>query len=97
MTETEWRPIDTLPEGIHVLLWFPHGEKGNGGMEAATCFWNEDHARRDPMSIPQNRFRLSFWTHGGPNAGSDWEPKEMPTHWMPLPADGPAPRTDEHP
>jgi hypothetical protein len=75
---SKWQPIDTLPEGEHVLLWFPHGERGIGGMECGTCFWEEWL-----VSVR----RLCIWTHGGPNAGSDWEPcdDEMPTHWMPLP------------
>ncbi len=71
---SEWQPIETLPEGEHVLLWFPHGERGIGGIEAATVFRHEEGA--GPMY---------GWTHGGPNAGTDWEFCEPPTRWMPLP------------
>lgn len=79
---SDWRPIDTLPEGESVLLWFPHGEKGIGGMECAMVFFGDT----------QSPTGMSFWTHGGPNSGSDWEPRdgEKPTHWMPLP---PPPRS----
>lgn len=34
----DWRPIETLSYGEHVLLWFPRGERGNGGMETATIY-----------------------------------------------------------
>jgi hypothetical protein len=74
---SEWQPIETAPEGEHILLYWQSGERGNGGMECAMIF------REDPIS-PTG---MSFWTHGGPNAGIDWEPRdgEQPTHWMPLP------------
>ena len=74
---SEWQPIDTVPEGVHVLLYWLKGERSIGGMEAATVYRSTQ-----PLSDP-----LTFYTHGGPNAGSDWEPadREMPTHWMPLP------------
>ena len=71
-----WQPIATAPEGKHVLLWFPNGERGVGGMECGTLYFNDAHA---PGGI-------NIWTHGGPNAGSDWQLDEPPTHWMPLPA-----------
>lgn len=67
-----WQPIDTLPEGEHVLLWFPVGEREVGGMECATVYISEDG-------------EWGFWTHGGPNSGSDWWCDEKPTFWMPLP------------
>lgn len=68
-----WQPIATVPEGQHVLLWFPNGERGIGGMECATVF--RDNGKLDNGG----------WTHGGPNSGLDWEFCEPPTHWMPLP------------
>ncbi len=69
-----WFPISSLPEGRHVLLYWQDGERGAGGTECATVF-------RGPGG------EWSYWTHGGPNSGSDWEPynREKPTHWMPLP------------
>lgn len=72
----DWQPIETLPEAEHVALWFPEGEKGRGGIECATCY-------KDDYNSPTG---LSFWTHGGPNAGSDWEPRnsEKPTFWARL-------------
>ncbi len=70
-----WEPIATVPEGTHVLLWFPLGERGVGGMETAMVF----------RGYPDNPGGLSYWTHGGPNSGSDWEPREPPTHWRHLP------------
>ena len=71
-----WQPIATVPEGEHVLLWFPNGGRGFGGMECGTLYFYDAHA---PGGI-------NIWTHGGPNAGSDWQLDEPPTHWMPLPA-----------
>lgn len=69
----DWQPIASVPAGEHVLLYFPNGERGVGGIEAATVF-------------PDNGDGLTGgWTHGGPNSGSDWEFCERPTHWMPLP------------
>lgn len=72
----DWQPIETLPEGEHVALYWPEGEKGAGGIECATVFFN-DYASPTGMS---------FWTHGGPNSGLDWEPRdsEKPTHWARL-------------
>lgn len=72
----DWQPIDTAPEGVHVLLWFARGERGVGGMECGTIF-------RGDQAAPGG---MSIWTHGGPNGGSDWQLDEAPTHWMPLPA-----------
>jgi hypothetical protein len=74
-TDDGWRPIDTVPDGEHVLLWFPDGERGIGGIEAATVF------HKDDGSLDHHG-----WTHGGPNSGSDWEFCEQPTRWRPLPA-----------
>ena len=70
-----WQPISTAKEGVHVLLWFPTGERGLGGIECGTLYFNDANA---PGGI-------NIWTHGGPNAGSDWQMDEPPTHWMPLP------------
>lgn len=68
-----WHPIETLPEGEHVALFFPDGERGGGGVEMATVFTDDG--------------RWSYWTHGGPNSGLDWEPHndERPTMWMKVP------------
>ena len=71
---SEWQPIETLRDGEHVLLYFPIGERGVGGRETAMVFRHDDE--------------WSYWSHGGPNSGSDFEPSrdgERPTHWMPLP------------
>ena len=69
-----WFPIESLPEGRHVLLYFEEGEKGNGGIECGTVYFND-------------RDLWTYMTHGGANAGDFWEPRnnEKPTHWMPLP------------
>jgi hypothetical protein len=69
-----WQPIETAPEAEHILLWFPNGENGIGGMECATIYKDLD-----------SNLGFSFWTHGGPNAGDDFYPVEVPTMWMPLP------------
>lgn len=69
-----WFDIASVPEGVPVQLFWEYGERGVGGQESAMVFRN-----------PEGGF--SFWTHGGPNSGSDWEPanREMPTHWRPQP------------
>ncbi len=77
----DWQPIETVPEGVHVLLWFPSGEKGGGGIEAATVFW----VSRDQSSF-LGRQRLSYWSHGGPGYGRSWFPEEDATFWRELPA-----------
>lgn len=75
--DREWFPIASVPEGEHVMLFWPEGEKGVGGIECATVYRNDDSIF-SPCGY-------NFWTHGGPNAGSDWSTKEAPTLWMPLP------------
>ena len=80
---TSWQPIATVPTGEHVLLWFPRGESGAGGMECATVYRDDDYFR--PLG-------LGFWTHGGAERGTEWSPErpdgqpEKPTHWMRLPS-----------
>lgn len=70
-----WQPIDTYQDGDFVLFWFPDGEKGVGGKETAMAFRDDDGIIR------------SGWTHGGPNAGSDFDFCEPPTMWCKLPDD----------
>lgn len=72
-----WQPIETYHDGDFVLFWFPCGERGNGAMETA-------------MAFRESGGRWNFWTHGGPNSGSDFEPGnegEAPTKWCRLPND----------
>lgn len=71
-----WQPIATAPEGKHILLYWEHGERGNGGIEAGTIYRLDD-----------GTWDTCYWTHGGPNAGSDIEfPNgECPSRWQPLP------------
>lgn len=76
----DWQPIETCPPGVHVLLYFPQGERGNGGMETATLYAD---GKGDKLSLDHG------WTHGGANAGSDFDFYEEPTHWRPLPTDTP--------
>ena len=73
---TKWRPIDTVPEGEQVLVWFERGQRGVGAMECAVVFKGDANAPGG----------YSLWTHGGPNSGSDWQLDSAPTHWRPLPA-----------
>jgi hypothetical protein len=75
-----WQPMETCPEGEHVLLWLQNGEKGNGGIETATVFFDEPN--------------WTYWTHGGTNAGDDFELIERPTMWQPCPAPPKAPDHD---
>lgn len=74
----DWQPIETLPEAEHVALWFPKGERGVGGIECATVYLEGDGGF--------SKTGMAFWTHGGPNAGTDWEPRneEKPTRWARL-------------
>jgi hypothetical protein len=69
-----WHPSETLPEGEVVALWLEEGERGNGGMVVAMVFFGADD---DPD-------RWTYWTHGGPNGGSDVDMPhgEKPTKWM---------------
>lgn len=71
-----WQPIETLPQNAIVLLFFPEGEKGVGGVECSQVYW-------DGKDIST----LSCWSHGGANAGLELElsDTETPTHWMPEP------------
>lgn len=68
-----WQPIETYEDGTHVLFWFPNGEKGIGGIEAATAYRDKDG------------LITGGWTHGGPNSGLDFDFPESPTHWQALP------------
>lgn len=72
------QPIKTAPEGEHILLFFERGERGIGGIEAATIY---------KVTDAEGGMGLSYWTHGGPNAGTEWFPRngETPTHWMRTP------------
>ncbi|WP_283393178.1 hypothetical protein [Photobacterium phosphoreum] len=72
----EWSP-ETCPEGFNVLFWFEQGERGGGGMEYLQMLLTGD--QHDPVS---------FWTHGGPNSGSDYYSEELPSHWR-VPPDPP--------
>jgi len=71
-----WQPIDTYNDGDYVLFWFPEGERGSGAKVSAMGFRHGD--------------RWAFWSHGGPNAGFDYDPgadNEAPTLWARLPDD----------
>jgi len=67
-----WRPIETAPEACPILVFCPRAHRGHDSCEVVVV-----------VRAPE----VSFWTNGGPNAGSDFyfEPGEEPTHWMPLP------------
>lgn len=67
----QWLPIAKYITGFHALFWFPNGEKGVGGFEAATCFLD-----------PDDKALRYGWTHGGPNSGSDFDFCESPTLFM---------------
>lgn len=69
-----WLTMDSYADGNHALFYWPQGERGIGGMETATLY-RSDHGH------------WFYWTHGGPNGGMDFEPRndERPTAWMRLP------------
>ena len=76
-----WQPIETVPDDstTPVLVWCPKAHRGTPSCEVVIIVLvppNETHPRGH-----------SFWTNGGPNAGSDldFDADEYPTHWMPLP------------
>ncbi|MBA2707484.1 MAG: DUF551 domain-containing protein [Gemmatimonadaceae bacterium] len=73
-----WRPDELnspMKKKRHVLLFFPTDWKGRGGVQAATIYHEADR----PTAF-------YFWEHGSPDATSDWECDEAPTHWMLLPS-----------
>lgn len=72
-----WQPIETYRDGWFVLFWFPYGERGIGGIQAAMAYRDDDDVIR------------SGWSHGGPNSGWDFEFCEPPTMWA-KPPDRPA-------
>lgn len=71
---TEWQPIETAPTDTPILVNMPGGHRGLDSCEVVVMY------RDNGQNV--------FWTNGGANAGSDmyFEPDEMPTHWMPIPA-----------
>lgn len=68
----DWQPIETLPFGRRVMLFFAEGEKGNGEIDTN---WVYLAAEQDP------RGRWVYWTWGGPNSGSDFTRDEKPVLW----------------
>lgn len=80
MSEMEWQPTETAPEGDLVLWFCPKAHRGLPSCEVLMRF-------NDPL------YGESFWTNGGPNAGDDvdFAEDERPTHWMPLPPPPSAP------
>lgn len=68
-----WQPIETYEDGDYVLFWFPEGDRGNGAMEPAMIFHDDDGSV------------AAAWTEGGPNSGSDIFFDEDPTMWCRLP------------
>lgn len=69
----EFQPIETYRDGDFVMFLFPNGEKGNGGIETAMSFKDDDGV-----------YRVG-WSHGGPNSGLDFEFIEPPCMWARLP------------
>lgn len=75
-----WLPMDQYVEGRHAVFWFPHGDRGLGGFEAASTYletvaWD---------GLKEIKGWKGGWTLGGPNAGSDWDFDEPPTLFMKL-------------
>jgi hypothetical protein len=73
---SEWKPIETAPEGKPILVWVPGINSGLDSAEVVIILWSAD----DPSGRG-----YSIWTNGGPNGGSDMDFEHSPTHWMPLP------------
>lgn len=72
----DWQPIETVPDGERVFLFFAKGEKGNGEIHITWLYTNDSDDVKD----------WAFWTWGGPNAGIDYEIDEKPTLWAPIEA-----------
>jgi hypothetical protein len=68
----DWRPIETMPFGERVMLYFEEGEKGNGEIDVNWVYPDDDAG-------PDGSWH--YWTWGGPNSGSDFERDEKPVLW----------------
>jgi hypothetical protein len=68
----DWRPIETLPFGERVMLFFEHGEKGNGEIDFSWVYPTDESNPAGPWH---------YWSWGGPNSGSDFERAEKPVLW----------------
>lgn len=67
---TTWQPIETIPEGIPVLVWADRLHRGLASAEVVVAV--------------RNGSAISYWTNGGPNAGSDIDFDPPPSLWAPL-------------
>jgi hypothetical protein len=72
----DWNPISTMPFGQRVTLYFEHGEKGNGEIDTNWVYPEDESSDQAARAG-----RWSYWTWGGPNAGSDFERDEKPVLW----------------
>jgi hypothetical protein len=72
----EWQPISTAPkDGTLVMLWDPDGDPNY-----YIARWFADHRYRR-----EGPFGPFVWTNGDPASGIRLA-RDVPTHWMPLPA-----------
>ncbi len=67
-----WQPIDTLPFGERVAIFYEHGEKGNGQLDYAWIYPRDENNPDGPWYA---------WTWGGANSGDDYELDEKPVMW----------------
>jgi hypothetical protein len=68
---SEWRPIETCPTNVSVLIWLPSCEHyGPGIYRAILCDMGTG-----------KRWHTTAWA-----SGRDLDPRERPEWWMPLPA-----------
>jgi hypothetical protein len=72
----DWKPIDTMPFGHRVMLFFEHGEKGNGEIDT-----NWVYPEDESSDAAARAGRWGYWTWGGANSGSDFERDEKPVLW----------------
>ena len=66
-TKPDWRPIDTAPHGVEVLLWFPGTQWSSGKVEVGMAVWGWRN------EVANNISRHGYATH--------WMPLPEPPKW----------------
>lgn len=83
ITEREWQPIETAPNGVAI-----NGEPGVCWMMLAIPDGEGSYIRQNGMRIGDRFFAALTFYCGGKFEGKQFELRESevkPTHWMPLP------------
>ncbi|UWJ04785.1 hypothetical protein CUB19_gp78 [Stenotrophomonas phage CUB19] len=72
MSHCEWRPIDTAPERVSVLVC-------GGDCRGRVCIARNDNTRFSSVPVAKQ----AWYEDVSRETGSIWP---APTHWMPLPS-----------